>query len=536
MLKYIYSIVVAGCLGVVFSNNLTANNLTAEQQKQVSDKALEEFAKIIFKNAMEAKRAFQQSSTRDAIVDNFATTAPRSEFILNADIVDSLSSGVQSAEIYVSTDNQNTWQAGDAQLLGTQGYENTWEGVVQTGGGNTAHAYLRGVINSSSLGYDYGNLVVSSSPHNINGNWPPGDNLYANFGYDELGDAPSNQDILQVRGTYKGNIAFDSNGEEYTDVERIYLSLDLDGNCCDESEGGGFFDFGPWFLYGLGIVNPESVDAVAYAIGYGDGGTFGGSALYPGVLKITGDLATGEIGGFEYLSDNISYSTTGNTLQVTSLMNVITNDSQWGSWPNSFNGFIVNAVTVRAALDGLDVDATILDQTDPGLFICNTTSQAGNEEPVLSNPSYDDNTKTLSVDYVDSDGNLPWLKTVNILDGDTIFSLDMIPNSHAYKEGVTFSVNIEELNLSGIYPLSFDFSDNDQTNSILDFELNSGGSVCLIGDSNGDGLLNVLDVVLLVNLVLIADSPYDECSDINGDGTLNVLDVVLLVNIVLGNE
>ena len=30
----------------------------------------------------------------------------------------------------------------------------------------------------------------------------------------------------------------------------------------------------------------------------------------------------------------------------------------------------------------------------------------------------------------------------------------------------------------------------------------------------------------------VADA--DECSDINGDGSLNVLDVVLLVNLVLG--
>ncbi len=82
--------------------------------------------------------------------------------------------------------------------------------------------------------------------------------------------------------------------------------------------------------------------------------------------------------------------------------------------------------------------------------------------------------------------------------------------------------------------VDFIFSDGDQSALTFDFNIGAGG--CLIGDANGDTLLNVLDVVLLVNLVLVADSPYDECSDLNGDGTLNVLDVVLLVNIVLGNE
>jgi len=58
-------------------------------------------------------------------------------------------------------------------------------------------------------------------------------------------------------------------------------------------------------------------------------------------------------------------------------------------------------------------------------------------------------------------------------------------------------------------------------------------SACVVfGDSNGDGTLNVLDVVAMVNLVL--SGGYDEMADMNSDGTLNVLDVVLLVGIVLG--
>ena len=54
----------------------------------------------------------------------------------------------------------------------------------------------------------------------------------------------------------------------------------------------------------------------------------------------------------------------------------------------------------------------------------------------------------------------------------------------------------------------------------------------LAGDTNGDGILNVLDVVAMVNLVL--SGGYDEIADLNSDGTLNVLDVVLLVGIILG--
>jgi hypothetical protein len=58
------------------------------------------------------------------------------------------------------------------------------------------------------------------------------------------------------------------------------------------------------------------------------------------------------------------------------------------------------------------------------------------------------------------------------------------------------------------------------------------GSTVLSGDVNGDGLINVLDVVVLVNIVLGYGEIID-AGDMNGDGILNVLDVVALVNIIL---
>ena len=51
------------------------------------------------------------------------------------------------------------------------------------------------------------------------------------------------------------------------------------------------------------------------------------------------------------------------------------------------------------------------------------------------------------------------------------------------------------------------------------------------GDSNGDGSLNVTDIVLIVDLILSA--VYDEYSDMNQDGILNIIDVVELVNVIL---
>ena len=534
MFKKLNLVVLMRCGSFILSEELTQN-----EQEIIKEKTLEEFAKIIFSNAMEAKRAFQRTQLRELPIENFATTAPRADFIANADLSEELSSGVESATMHVSTDNQNSWQSGSASLLGTEGYENTWEGNISTNDGNSSYSYLSGLVNSEVLGESFGTILVSGSPHNENGNWPPGANLYATLATDPSGDASSNYDITAIRGTYKGEDAEDAEGNTYTDIERFYLSLTLNAGCCDE---GGLF--GPWYLYGIGIVNPESEAAVAYAIGYGDGG-FG--QLTPGLLKITGDLATGDIGGFEYISTNISYSTAGNDLQATALMDLITTDSEWGVWPNSYNGFVVLGVTVEASLDGLDVAADIKDQTDPGLFICNTTSQTGNTPLVLSNPNYDEANNMLSVGYSDSDGNLPWFKAAQICNtpdngGNCFTQINMIPDGHDYESGATFTATItddliNQYELSGDYEAHFWFADDDieeYPNAQIELGITVGSGGCaLVGDTNGDNALNVLDVVLLVNIILDANSSGSECSDVNGDGAFNVLDVVLLVNLIL---
>ena len=54
------------------------------------------------------------------------------------------------------------------------------------------------------------------------------------------------------------------------------------------------------------------------------------------------------------------------------------------------------------------------------------------------------------------------------------------------------------------------------------------------GDVNGDGVANVGDIVLQVNMVLGLMAPTP-CADQTGDGQLNVLDVIAIVNIILSS-
>ena len=53
----------------------------------------------------------------------------------------------------------------------------------------------------------------------------------------------------------------------------------------------------------------------------------------------------------------------------------------------------------------------------------------------------------------------------------------------------------------------------------------------LSGDLNGDGAVNVLDVISVVNLIL--ENEYQVTGDLNNDGEVNILDVVALVSIIL---
>ena len=56
---------------------------------------------------------------------------------------------------------------------------------------------------------------------------------------------------------------------------------------------------------------------------------------------------------------------------------------------------------------------------------------------------------------------------------------------------------------------------------------------CKKGIQDGDGFVNVLDVVAVVNGVISGPDYYDECVDVNNDGAVNVMDVVAIVNIII---
>ena len=64
------------------------------------------------------------------------------------------------------------------------------------------------------------------------------------------------------------------------------------------------------------------------------------------------------------------------------------------------------------------------------------------------------------------------------------------------------------------------------------------GESLVLGDVNGDGAVNVLDVTTLVSYVLNEPtSPFVEAAaDVNGDGNINSLDITAIVSLILNQE
>ena len=116
----------------------------------------------------------------------------------------------------------------------------------------------------------------------------------------------------------------------------------------------------------------------------------------------------------------------------------------------------------------------------------------------------------------DFPGDHHWsVKIPAVADGDYIwqvYGMDSAGISTIISENL--SVNISGDTISG--DVTFSVASNGQT-----------------GDVNQDGIINILDVILVVNMAL--SSEYNQLADMNGDGIVNILDIILLVNLILNS-
>ena len=97
-----------------------------------------------------------------------------------------------------------------------------------------------------------------------------------------------------------------------------------------------------------------------------------------------------------------------------------------------------------------------------------------------------------------------------------------------------YEINIIEIDENGV--LQWEYLGSFVTFRASKYPYTYFNSMVQIGDINEDGLLNILDIVILVNCALqigYGYECYNELGDTNLDGVINILDVVILINIIL---
>jgi glucose/arabinose dehydrogenase len=160
---------------------------------------------------------------------------------------------------------------------------------------------------------------------------------------------------------------------------------------------------------------------------------------------------------------------------------------------------------------------------------CNTD---GFELPIYEYPLYVDGVCSVTGGFVYRGSNMPSLNG-KYLYGDwctgDIWALNYSEGGNSENESVI---------QSGINITSFGL---DQNNEILIcgngniYQLISDEQIGMMGDLNQDGLINVQDIIISINIILGGDpSDYELWSgDLNEDSVIDILDIVLLINLIL---
>ena len=66
----------------------------------------------------------------------------------------------------------------------------------------------------------------------------------------------------------------------------------------------------------------------------------------------------------------------------------------------------------------------------------------------------------------------------------------------------------------------------------MNVDIISGLVEILLGDLNQDGILNVIDIIVLVNIILDLEETQSN-ADLNDDGDINILDVIYLLYLIV---
>ncbi len=348
-------------------------------------------------------------------------------------------------------------------------------------------------------------IVVSQSPQNTANTFPAPAHLLADMGSDPAGDAVGAAgqwlDITGLALSYSST--------------RIYARLTNAGGGFPTSSGLSFF------LYSVGIIDPDGSDSAAYAMIYVNVPFVLSSGLYR-INPI--DSSFTKIGD---ISTNIS----GNNLSLACNIADLTAQPGWSTWPPPSGLILCAPVTATQSLSALTMN-----DTGKGCALIphsQLLTYGGNAAPTLANEQLLPQMSQMPVwiDYTDSDDNLAVVRLFNLI-GHAGF--EMVACEKDYVGGTTFTTTAT-WDTAGWYQYSFLFSDGVDTVATAPaaayLEILAP---YLSGDANGDGFVSISDAVYLITYIF-GGGPAPEplgAGDADCSGLITISDAVYLINYI----
>lgn len=418
----------------------------------------------------------------------------------NFDIGDSIYNDPSATHTVVYRDQSlSTWSSSAMSALYEACSVSTYSGEIDyVPGSGVLEWYLRSENDTA---------VVTQSPKNSAEVFPAPAYLLADLGYDAVGDAENADgsflDIVHCQASYSDS--------------KLYFQLTNNGGGFPQN--GGLFTY---YLYSVGIVDPNTSDSAAYA------------AIYANVLGLitTGlyriDLADSSFSRIGNVSSNIS----GNSLNLSCSIPDLTSQPGWSSWPPP-SGFI-GLAPVTATQSGTNLVSNDIGKTAIYVPTSSTLDYNSNSAPSLSADTVyllEPDTIVAQAVYTDADNNLPVVRD---------FSCESIDHpmtacAKDYAAGSLFEYRLVVPD-TGWYRYQFQFSDGAASASTLVDSLHAGPSGYIPGDADGDGLVNISDAVFLITYIFGSgpEPEPDVAGDADCNGLVNIADAVYLISYVFG--
>ena len=217
------------------------------------------------------------------------------------------------------------------------------------------------------------------------------------------------------------------------------------------------------------------------------------------------------------VNDNCNESCAGDVYYYSSSEMFVVTFDQVAHWPTNFadsyytfqvvmypdGRFNFNYLNLNGTYDSATIGMQNQNGTDGILMSYNSDAVIENNLSisVANQPTW--------IELTNSSGELEYGQTSNV---------NVTLNATNLSEGNYFGYLLVNTNASDIsIPLNLIVSNDSE----------------LLGDINGDGSLNIQDVIIIVTQYILI-SEYNEIADLNGDGSVNIQDIIMLVGIITG--